>query len=35
VRPHLEGYGTFDFDHIEFFIDEGCRAMREALGSAS
>jgi NTE family protein len=32
VRPRLDGYGTFDFEHIEFFLDEGRRAMREALG---
>lgn len=34
VRPQLDGYGTFDFDHIEYFLDEGHRAMREALGSS-
>jgi NTE family protein len=32
VRPRLEGYGTFDFDHVQFFLDEGYRAMKEALG---
>jgi len=31
VRPRLEGYGTFDFDHVDYFLDEGYRAMREAL----
>jgi NTE family protein len=34
VRPRLDGYGTFDFDHVEYFLDEGYRAMREAMGSA-
>jgi len=32
VRPRLEGYGTFDFDNVQFFLDEGYRAMKEALG---
>ena len=31
VRPHLDGYGTFDFDHVEYFLEEGYRAMKEAL----
>jgi NTE family protein len=31
VRPRLEGYGTFDFEHIPYFLDEGYRATREAL----
>lgn len=31
VRPRLEGYGTFDFDHVAYFLEEGYRAMREAL----
>jgi NTE family protein len=30
VRPRLAGYGTFDFEHIPLFLDEGLRAMREA-----
>ena len=34
VRPRLEGYGTFDFDHLKYFLDEGYRAMREALGTS-
>lgn len=33
VRPRLAGYGTFDFEHVEYFLDEGYRAMREALES--
>jgi NTE family protein len=33
VRPRLDGYGTFDFDHVEYFLDEGYRAMREATGA--
>ncbi len=32
VRPRLEGYGTFDFGHVEYFVEEGYRATREALG---
>jgi NTE family protein len=31
VRPHLDGYETFDFVNIEYFVNEGYRAMREAL----
>jgi len=34
VRPRLDGYGTFDFDHVEYFLDEGYRAMREAMGAS-
>ncbi|MGD2045589.1 MAG: patatin-like phospholipase family protein [Gemmatimonadota bacterium] len=34
VRPQLEGYGTFDFDHVGYFLEEGYRAMKEALESA-
>ncbi len=33
VRPRLAGYGTFDFEHIQFFLEEGHRAMREALAA--
>jgi NTE family protein len=32
VRPHLEGYSTFDFDSLGYFLDEGDRAVRRALG---
>ena len=31
VRPRLDGYGTFDFEHVEYFLEEGRRAMREGL----
>lgn len=31
VRPHLAGFDTFDFDHIEYFLDEGYRASKDAL----
>ena len=31
VRPKLDGYGTFDFQHIEYFVEEGYRAMWAAL----
>jgi len=33
VRPNLTGYGTFDFEHVEYFLDEGYRAMKEALAA--
>jgi len=33
VRPRLEGYGTFDFEHVDYFLEEGYRAMREALAT--
>jgi hypothetical protein len=33
IRPRLDGYGTFDFDHIGYFLEEGYRAAREALGA--
>lgn len=32
VRPHLDGYGAFDFEHVEYFVEEGYRAMSTALG---
>ena len=35
VRPRLEGYGTFDFDSIDYFVDEGYRAAKEALSRMS
>lgn len=31
IRPRLEGYQTFDFDEIQYFIEEGYRAARAAL----
>lgn len=31
VRPRLEGYGTFAFDDVAYFLEEGYRAMKEAL----
>jgi NTE family protein len=31
VRPRLEGYQTFDFDGIQYFLEEGYRATRSAL----
>ncbi|MEQ1855030.1 MAG: patatin-like phospholipase family protein [Longimicrobiales bacterium] len=33
VRPRLAGYGTFDFEHIPYFLEEGRRAMQEALAT--
>jgi NTE family protein len=32
IRPRLDGYGTFDFEHVPYFLEEGERAGREALG---
>lgn len=31
VRPRLDGYGTFDFDETQYFLEEGYRATRAAL----
>ena len=31
VRPRLEGYQTFDFDSVQYFLEEGYRAARAAL----
>ena len=31
VRPRLDGYGTFDFDETQYFLEEGYRAARAAL----
>ncbi len=35
IRPRLDEYGTFDFDHAEYFLAEGLRAIREVLDEAS
>lgn len=35
VRPDLDGYGTFDFEYVEYFIEEGYRAMSRALSSGN
>jgi predicted acylesterase/phospholipase RssA len=32
VRPRLDGYGAFDFQHVEYFVEEGYRAASLALG---
>ena len=31
VRPRLGDYQTFDFDGVQFFLEEGYRATRAAL----
>jgi len=31
IRPQLEGFGTFDFDAIPYFLEEGKRAAQEAF----
>ena len=33
IRPDLGAYGGFDFDDIDYFVEEGYRATREALAS--
>ena len=33
VRPRLDGYALFDFENVEYFIEEGYRAARSALES--
>jgi NTE family protein len=35
VRPDVSGYSTFDFDAVDYFLEEGYRAMRAALESSS
>ncbi|MDH3271864.1 MAG: patatin-like phospholipase family protein [Gemmatimonadota bacterium] len=32
IRPRLDGYGPFGFEHVEYFLEEGYRATKEALG---
>lgn len=32
VEPNLEGYGTFDFGAVPYFLEEGYRAAGEELG---
>lgn len=34
VRPDIEGYSTFDFDAVDYFMEEGYRATRDALEAA-
>jgi NTE family protein len=31
VRPKLDGYSTFDFDAVDYFLEEGYRATLDAL----
>jgi NTE family protein len=31
VRPDVSSYSTFDFDAVDYFLEEGYRAMKEAL----
>jgi NTE family protein len=35
IRPHLDGYDTFDFTSTEYFLAEGYRAVNEALNGGS
>jgi NTE family protein len=34
VRPDVSEYSTFDFDAVDYFLEEGYRAMKEALAAA-
>ncbi len=34
IRPAVDGYGSFDFEHIPHFLDAGARAVEEALAGA-
>ena len=31
IRPRLEGYSTFDFNSLDYFLEEGYRAAIKAL----
>ena len=31
IRPDVDGYGPFGFEHVEYFLAEGYRAANEAL----
>jgi NTE family protein len=35
IRPHLDGYDTFDFASTEYFLAEGYRAVSEALSGSA
>jgi NTE family protein len=35
IRPHLDGYDTFDFASTEYFLAEGYRAVHEALSGTT
>jgi NTE family protein len=35
IRPMLDGYSTFDFANVEYFLAEGYRATREALSGGT
>lgn len=35
VRPRLDGFGAFDFDQVEYFVEEGYRAMSQTLGAGN
>lgn len=34
VEPNLEGYGTFDFGAVPYFLEEGYRAAGEVVGAS-
>ena len=33
VRPDVDGYSAFAFDHVQYFLEEGYRSMRRALSA--
>jgi NTE family protein len=35
VRPNLDGYGPFGFEHIGYFLEEGYRAAKQALADVA
>ena len=34
IRPELDGFSTFDFTRTQYFLEEGYRATRRALGAS-
>lgn len=34
IRPDLDGYGTFSFENIEYFLEEGYRSTRDRIAGA-
>jgi hypothetical protein len=34
IRPKIGHLNSFDFDHTQFFLEEGYRAAREAIEAA-
>jgi len=34
IRPRLDGFSTFDFESVQYFLEEGYRAARRALSAS-